>query len=94
MKTVQYFTKEYLDACKKMSVGEILEYLEQFRLLQATPAKSKLISIKIPADLLSAFKRKAALYNTPYQTMIKKLLQKWVQNEHEQPTEAQDRQTG
>ncbi len=40
--------------------------------------KSKLISIKIPEDLLSEFKSKAQLNGIAYQTQIKKLMRGWI----------------
>lgn len=40
--------------------------------------KSKLISLKVPEDLLSVFKTRAALTNTPYQTQIKVLMKEWL----------------
>jgi hypothetical protein len=32
---VQYFTKEYLELCKSFTPDQILEFLENFRLLMA-----------------------------------------------------------
>ena len=54
MKPVQYFSDEYLEQCKGATPEQILEFLEQYRLMQAKPAASKLISIKIPEPLLHA----------------------------------------
>jgi len=34
MKPVQYFSDEYLEQCKTFSTEAILEYLENFRLMQ------------------------------------------------------------
>ncbi len=33
MKTVQYFSKEYLEECKKIYLMEILKFLDDFRIL-------------------------------------------------------------
>jgi hypothetical protein len=38
MKAVQYFTPEYLERCSKMSPTEILQFLEEFRLMFAAKA--------------------------------------------------------
>lgn len=38
MKAVQYFTLEYLERCSKMSPTEILQFLEDFRLMFAAQA--------------------------------------------------------
>lgn len=78
---VQYFTKEYLERCKGMTPDQIIEFLENYRLLVSeVPEKCQLISLKIEPSLLNAFKRKANLENIPYQTMIKKLMRNWLKN--------------
>jgi predicted DNA binding CopG/RHH family protein len=63
-----------------MTPDQIIRFLDDFRQLHAAPvkSKSKLISIKIPENLLNAFKAKAALASVPYQTQIKKLMRAWV----------------
>jgi hypothetical protein len=38
MKAVQYFAPEYLERCSKMSHAEILQFLEDFRLMFAAKA--------------------------------------------------------
>ncbi len=79
MKTVQYFSDEYLERCRGMTPEQILRYLDDFRRLHGSrPARSKLISIKVPEDLLNAFKTRAAIANTPYQTQIKTLMKAWL----------------
>lgn len=64
-----------------MSVYERLKFLDDFRQLYTTTApskKSKLISIKVPEDLLSTFRQYAKLEGIPYQTLIKILMKEWV----------------
>ncbi len=78
MKTVQYFTEEYLEHCKNLSVTEILEFLEDFRCLHSGKSKSKLISLKVQEPLLNAFKTRARLHGIRYQTQIKVLMEEWV----------------
>ncbi len=82
MRPVQKFTPEYLEQCKKMSTGEILDFLESFRLLHAESGaimtKSRLISMKVPEALLQSFKAKSQLLGIPYQTQIKKLMKEWL----------------
>jgi predicted DNA binding CopG/RHH family protein len=79
MKTLQTFTDEYLESCRAMTPDQIIQFLDDFRRLHGTrPAPSKLISIKVPADLLNVFKAKATIANTPYQTQIKTLMKAWV----------------
>ncbi len=79
-KTIQYFSKEYLKRCKGMTPDQILEFLENYRMLFSTiPEKrSQLISLKIEPSLLKAFKRKAELEGISYQTQIKKLMKEWL----------------
>lgn len=82
MKALQTFSPEYLERCQQMTPQEIANFLDQFRQVHGgkspAKAKSKLISIKIPEDLLQAFRTKAELQGTPYQTQIKKLMRDWL----------------
>ena len=80
MKTVQYFSDEYLQQCRKMTPDQIVRFLDDFRQLHGagTRSQSKLISIKVPEDLLNAFKTRAVLAGVPYQTQIKTLMKAWV----------------
>ena len=79
MRPIQFFSEEYLRRCREMSPDQILQFLEDFRRLHGSkPAPSKLISLKVPIDLLRAFRTKAALVSTPYQTQSKALRTAWV----------------
>ncbi len=82
MKALQKFSDEYLEQCQKLSTPEIVRFLEDFRLLhgEKTSSVSRLISIKIHEDLLRAFKLKAEIEGTRYQTQIKKLIRMWLMN--------------
>lgn len=80
MKTVQIFSDEYLDSCRKLSSDDIVRFLDDFRRLHgASTTPSKLISIKMPESLLDAFKAKCALFGVRYQTQIKALMREWVE---------------
>ena len=80
MRPVQKFSDEYLDRCREMSTEDIVHFLDDFRRMHASsPAKSKLISIKVPEDLLGAFRARAELEGTRYQTQIKKLMREWLE---------------
>lgn len=82
MKPVQTFTDEYLAQCRQMTPDQVIRFLEDFRRLQASrPARSKLISLKVPEDLLDAFRARATLEDVPYQTQIKRLMRAWVTGE-------------
>ena len=76
---VQYFSAEYLERCRAMSHDEIIVFLDDFRRLHGErPAPSRLISMKVPEDLLGAFKARAALEGRPYQAQIKRLMRRWL----------------
>jgi len=79
MRPVQMFNDDYLRQCERMSADEIVKFLENFRRIHAAkPAPSRLISIKIPEDLLFAFKARARLDCVPYQAQIKRLMKAWL----------------
>jgi len=79
MKAIQYFNTEYLEQCRGMTPDQVLRFLEDFRQLHGSKTSaSKLISMKVPEDLLNAFKTKSKMSNTPYQTQIKILMKEWV----------------
>ena len=81
MKAVQKFSDEYLERCSEMSADEIVRFLDDFRRIHGNkPGKSRLISMKVPEELLTAFKAKAKLENVRYQTQIKKLMRDWLTN--------------
>lgn len=78
MKTIQYFTDEYLEQCISATPEQILSFLENYRLLHGTEDKSKLISMKVPESLLSAFRHKCEIHGIKYQTQIKQLMKHWL----------------
>lgn len=81
MKAVQKFSDDYLQRCSEMSANDIAKFLEDFRRLHGgRKSPSRLISLKVPEDMLETFKAKARLSGTPYQTMIKVLMGEWVRN--------------
>lgn len=82
---VQEFSKEYLERCKEMTIAQRLEFVDSFQKLMTStrPSKSKLISMKVPEDLLEVFKARAELEGQPYQTLIKKLMRDWLDKEPE-----------
>lgn len=61
-------------------VTPIVEFLQNYRDAVDPRAQypSKLISIKIPEPLLAAFRFKAEHAGVPYQTMMKRLMLKWL----------------
>jgi predicted DNA binding CopG/RHH family protein len=79
IKAVQYFTDEYLEQCKAATPKQILTFLENYRLMQAGEDKTKLISMKISESLLAAFRQKCELEGVKYQTQIKLLMSRWLE---------------
>ncbi len=80
MNPTQYFSDAYLEQCKQLNSDQIVQFLDDFRLINRPLTKSatKLVSIKIETDLLNAFKVQAQLDGMPYQTRIKKLMREWL----------------
>jgi predicted DNA binding CopG/RHH family protein len=79
VRAVQFFTEEYLAQCQGMSTDQVIRFLEDFRRLHAQrPSRSRLISLKVPEDLLHAFRQRAELAGVPYQSQIKQLMREWV----------------
>jgi predicted DNA binding CopG/RHH family protein len=81
-KTVQYFSDEYLEWCRTLTSMQILEFLEDFKVLHccngSKQKRSKLISMKVPEELLSVFKVEAKRLGTPYQALIKRLMEEYL----------------
>ena len=79
VRPVQHFSDEYLESCKAMKPAEVLEFLESFRRLHGDEASgSRLVSIKMPRDLLEAFRSRCELAGVRYQTQIKRLMREWL----------------
>lgn len=77
---LQTFTREYLKRCAEMTPDQVIEFLENYRLLVCNQKeKCQLISMKIEPSLLDAFKQKARLFNISYQTQIKALMRAWIE---------------
>ncbi len=79
MKTVQYFSDEYLERCRQATPEQILEFLENFRLMNSSQVDSKLISMKVPQPLLDSFRRRCEFEGVRYQSQIKVLMKDWLQ---------------
>lgn len=78
---LQYFSDEALARSRRLSPEQTLRFLEGFRLMQASSrrAKSRLISVRVPEGVLDTFKAKAARAGVPYQTMLKRLMTRWLE---------------
>ena len=81
MTTLHTFTAEYLARTRYTSPEQVLGFLEQYRLIQARgegSQKSKLISLKVPEELLESFRTRCELKGLKYQTQIKQLMKDWL----------------
>ena len=77
MRPVQYFTKEYVENCSRLTPAQFLDFVENARLLYfdaIAEDKTILISLKIKESLLKTFKQKCAWEGAKYQTKIKELM--------------------
>lgn len=84
MKAVQYFSDDYLAQARQASPEQILQFLEQFRLMQGATTsapRSKLISLKVPEDMLALFRARCEIEGLKYQTQIKALMAAWLAGE-------------
>lgn len=82
MKAVQHFSDDYLARCANMTPEQVVRYLDDFRQLQTAiaPQPSTLISLRVPAPLLGAFRTKATAEGVAYQTQIKRLMENWIRS--------------
>jgi predicted DNA binding CopG/RHH family protein len=85
-KTLQYLSTESLERSSQMSTKEIVQFLEDFRTIHSQTrsdpsSPSRLISLKVPENLLRAFKIKAEKKGWKYQTLIKHLMKDWFLND-------------
>jgi predicted DNA binding CopG/RHH family protein len=80
-KPIQRAGKLNPDIVDMEDVTPILKFLADFQKLANPTAQqpSRLISIKIPVPMLEAFRYKTQQSGIPYQTMIKRLMEEWLQ---------------
>lgn len=81
-KPIQKFETTYIEALNGATPTQIARWLEDYRIMVGSKskvvAKSKLISLKVPEDMLAAFRQKAEMSGVRYQTQIKKLMEDWL----------------
>jgi len=81
MKAVQYFSDQQLERSLHMSQTERMQFLEDYRRRHGSQlhgSKSKGMSLKVPEDLLDAFKVRCELNGVKYQTQIKQLMRDYL----------------
>ena len=78
MKPLQRFTADYLESTRNVPPDQIVRFLDEFRQIHAPDRPSRLISMRVPEPLLSAFRNRCRLEGVPYQTRIKELMVEWL----------------
>ncbi len=64
----------------KLTPTQAWKFLEDYNsLIHGIDTKTKLISIRIPENVLSAFKTKTKLIDKKYQSQIVQLMRDWIQ---------------
>ena len=77
---VQRFSDEYLERCRALSPADVVRFLDDFKRIHGNrDSRSRLISLKVPEPLLAAFKTKARLAGVRYQTQVKNLMRRWLE---------------
>lgn len=78
---VQYFSDAQLQRSRALSATEKMRFLDEYRQLHGrrqADVKSKLISLKIPEDLLEQFKARCEQDGVKYQTKMKQLMREYL----------------
>ncbi len=84
-RAVQFLDDQQLAHAQTLTKAQVLEFLEDFRLLFAAPlpqaGSSTAVSIRVPDDLRRAFRHKCDRDGVPYQSMVKTLMRRWLAGE-------------
>lgn len=66
-------------ALQKLSPEQIVQFLDEYAsVVNSIDSKSKLISLRVPENILSVFKFKSREKNMKYQSQIVALMRKWI----------------
>lgn len=74
----QYFSDEYLEQCRSMTPTQIIQFLDNYRTLQIDPGDLVQINLRVPKNILEAFKAKAKREGRQYQKKIRELIVEWA----------------
>jgi hypothetical protein len=73
------FAKKSKPTSAKLTVDQTLRFLEDARTLYHGPDEpTQAISLRVPKNVLRAFKTKAGLEDRKYQSVIVALMRKWI----------------
>ena len=78
MRPVQRFSAAYLESIRDVTPHETVRFLDEFRQLHAPRRPSRLISMRVPEELLASFKAKCGIEGSRYQSKIKELMAQWL----------------
>ena len=82
MKAVQHFSDEQLRYGRGLTPEQVVQFLEDFRLLHAGRAmargKSVQVNVRVPESLLRAFRARADALGLSYQAQMKRLMEEWA----------------
>ncbi len=65
-----------------LSPDDAVRFLEDFKkVVYGRDLPTKLISLRVPENILNAFKTRAKIRNQKYQSVIVELMRKWVKDQ-------------
>ncbi len=66
---------------KKLTPDQVVEFLDNFQsIVNGKDKPTKLISLRVPENILESFKTLATEKNQKYQSIIVKLMRDWVRS--------------
>ncbi|MES2770312.1 MAG: hypothetical protein V4596_14310 [Bdellovibrionota bacterium] len=66
---------------KKLTPNQVVEFLDNFQsVIYGKDKKTKLISLRVPENILESFKTLTHGKNQKYQSIIVQLMRDWVKN--------------
>ncbi len=72
-------TKQIHKKMDKLSAEQVVRFLEDFgQTVTGKDKKTKLISVRVPENILNSFKQKCAGNHQKYQTIIVQLMREWA----------------
>ncbi len=81
-KGLQKFKKKDLSQIGNTDATQIAKFLEDFQhMIAGIDDKTKMISLRVPENILSAFKFKAERQKLKYQSVVIDLMRKWIQEQ-------------
>ena len=74
-------TKQIHKKQKKLTPNQVLEFLDNFQcVVHGQDKKTKLISMRVPENVLQSFKTLTKDKNQKYQSVIVQLMRDWIKN--------------